>query len=84
MCHAENILKVAMNDHNDPAQFIQNFKTLLPDGDADTFKRIIDMKDLRRSEATSLLEKYRGNVTTVEDTEQYSLRKLERLIKNRL
>ncbi|CAG5085345.1 Oidioi.mRNA.OKI2018_I69.PAR.g10870.t1.cds [Oikopleura dioica] len=84
MCHAENILKVAMNDHNDPTQFIQNFKTLLPDGDADTFKRIIDMKDLRRSEATSLLEKYRGNVTTAEDTEQYSLRKLERLIKNRL
>ncbi|CBY25138.1 unnamed protein product [Oikopleura dioica] len=84
MCHAENILKAAMNDHNDPAQFIQNFKTLLPDGDADTFKRIIDMKDLRRSEATSLLEKYRGNVSTVEDTEQYSLRKLERLIKNRL
>lgn len=84
MFHAENILKVAMSDHNDPAQFIQNFKTLLPDADADTFKKIIDMKDLRRSESTGLLEKYRGNVTTSEDTEQYSLRKLERLIKNRL
>ena len=38
MTHAENILKAAMADHHEPEQFIQNFKTLLPEGDADTFK----------------------------------------------
>lgn len=43
------------------------------------------MKDLRRSESTLLLEKYRGKVDRSEEGEdQYSLRKLERLIKNRL
>lgn len=84
MTHAENILKAVMADHQDPEQFIHNFKTLLPDGDADTFKKVIDMKDLRRSEATLLLEKYRGKVTTADEGDQYSLRKLERLIKNRL
>jgi hypothetical protein len=40
MGHVENILKAVMADHNDPEMFIQNFKTLLPDGDADTFKKV--------------------------------------------
>ena len=40
MTHAENILKAAMADHHEPEQFIQNFKTLLPEGDADTFKKV--------------------------------------------
>ena len=40
MTHAENILKAVMADHHEPEQFIQNFKTLLPEGDADTFKKV--------------------------------------------
>lgn len=40
MGHAENILKAVMADHIDPEQFIHQFKTLLPDGDADTFKKV--------------------------------------------
>ena len=40
MTAAENILKAVMADHSDPEQFIHNFKTLLPDGDADVFKKV--------------------------------------------
>ena len=45
------------------------------------------MKDLRRAEAQALIDAYRG-VTGIqvesESSDQYSLKKLERLIKNRL
>ena len=44
------------------------------------------MKDLRRSETQALIDSYRGVTgNAIEtDNDQYSLKKLERLIKNRL
>ena len=48
--------------------------------------QILDMKSLGRGESQSLIDAYRGitgnNIETEND--QYSLKKLERLIKNRL
>ena len=48
--------------------------------------KILDMKSLGRGESQSLIDAYRGitgnNIETEND--QYSLKKLERLIKNRL
>lgn len=45
------------------------------------------MKDLRRADSQALIDAYRGvtGMSSVEaDSDQYSLKKLERLIKNRL
>jgi len=48
--------------------------------------KILDMKELRRGETQSLIDSYRGLTgNSIEtDNDQYSLKKLERLIKNRL
>ncbi|XP_075912841.1 vacuolar protein sorting-associated protein 53 homolog isoform X3 [Petromyzon marinus] len=57
MTRAEMILKLVMSPHEPPQVFVDNFMKLLSDSGApDTFQRVLDMKGLKRSEQSSMLE----------------------------
>ena len=40
MSRIESILRVLTADHNNAANFIADYRQLLPDGDFDTFKKV--------------------------------------------
>uniref|UniRef100_A0A674KFF8 Vacuolar protein sorting-associated protein 53 homolog n=1 Tax=Terrapene triunguis TaxID=2587831 RepID=A0A674KFF8_9SAUR len=100
MTRAEMILKVVMAPHEPPVVFVDNYIKLLADCSTDTFQKILDMKGLKRSEQSSMLELFRQRLPAppsgVENTSSMSLmaptpeqessriRKLEKLIKKRL
>ncbi|XP_073171676.1 vacuolar protein sorting-associated protein 53 homolog isoform X2 [Lepidochelys kempii] len=100
MTRAEMILKVVMAPHEPPVVFVDNYIKLLADCSTDTFQKILDMKGLKRSEQSSMLELFRQRLPTPpsggENTSSMSLtaptpeqessriRKLEKLIKKRL
>ncbi|XP_074869638.1 vacuolar protein sorting-associated protein 53 homolog isoform X3 [Carettochelys insculpta] len=100
MTRAEMILKVVMAPHEPPVVFVDNYIKLLADCSTDTFQKILDMKGLKRSEQSSMLELFRQRLPTppsgAENTSSMSLaaptpeqessriRKLEKLIKKRL
>uniref|UniRef100_A0A452ID20 Vacuolar protein sorting-associated protein 53 homolog n=1 Tax=Gopherus agassizii TaxID=38772 RepID=A0A452ID20_9SAUR len=100
MTRAEMILKVVMAPHEPPIVFVDNYIKLLADCSTDTFQKILDMKGLKRSEQSSMLELFRQRLPAppsgVENTSSMSLtaptpeqessriRKLEKLIKKRL
>ncbi|XP_061219586.1 vacuolar protein sorting-associated protein 53 homolog isoform X3 [Neopsephotus bourkii] len=100
MTRAEMILKVVMAPHELPAVFVENYIKLLADFSTDTFQKILDMKGLKRSEQSSMLDLFRQRLPAppsgVENTGSLSLsaptpeqessriRKLEKLIKKRL
>ncbi|KFP80553.1 Vacuolar protein sorting-associated protein 53, partial [Apaloderma vittatum] len=100
MTRAEMILKVVMAPHEPSVVFVDNYIKLLSDCTTDTFQKILDMKGLKRSEQSSMLELFRQRLPAppsgVENTGSLSLsaptpeqessriRKLEKLIKKRL
>uniref|UniRef100_A0A8C4P3Y0 Vacuolar protein sorting-associated protein 53 homolog n=1 Tax=Dromaius novaehollandiae TaxID=8790 RepID=A0A8C4P3Y0_DRONO len=100
MTRAEMILKVVMAPHEPPVVFVDNYIKLLADCSTDTFQKILDMKGLKRSEQSSMLELFRQRLPAppsgAENTSSLSLsaptpeqessriRKLEKLIKKRL
>uniref|UniRef100_A0A8B9F942 Vacuolar protein sorting-associated protein 53 homolog n=1 Tax=Amazona collaria TaxID=241587 RepID=A0A8B9F942_9PSIT len=100
MTRAEMILKVVMAPHEPPVVFVDNYIKLLADCSTDTFQKILDMKGLKRSEQSSMLDLFRQRLPAppsgVESTGSLSLsaptpeqessriRKLEKLIKKRL
>uniref|UniRef100_A0A672UU67 Vacuolar protein sorting-associated protein 53 homolog n=1 Tax=Strigops habroptila TaxID=2489341 RepID=A0A672UU67_STRHB len=100
MTRAEMILKVVMAPHEPPVVFVDNYIKLLADCSTDTFQKILDMKGLKRSEQSSMLDLFRQRLPAppsgVENTSSLSLstptpeqessriRKLEKLIKKRL
>ncbi|XP_071094311.1 vacuolar protein sorting-associated protein 53 homolog [Haliotis cracherodii] len=59
MTKAEMILKVVMSPHDPPQGFVDNFIRLLTDSDINDFQRVLDMKGLRRSEQSHLIDMYR-------------------------
>ncbi|KAM8903980.1 vacuolar protein sorting-associated protein 53 homolog isoform 2-T2 [Spinachia spinachia] len=99
MTRAEMILKVVMAPHEPPVVFVDNYIKLLADGNPETFQKILDMKGLKRSEQSSMLELFRqrlptppsgpdggGSLFSAPTPEQESsrIRRLEKLIKKRL
>ncbi|KFQ26666.1 Vacuolar protein sorting-associated protein 53, partial [Mesitornis unicolor] len=100
MTRAEMILKVVMAPHEPPVVFVDNYIKLLSDCSTDTFQKILDMKGLKRSEQSSMLDLFRLRLPSppsgAENTGSLSLsaptpeqessriRKLEKLIKKRL
>uniref|UniRef100_W5MAP0 Vacuolar protein sorting-associated protein 53 homolog n=1 Tax=Lepisosteus oculatus TaxID=7918 RepID=W5MAP0_LEPOC len=100
MTRAEMILKVVMAPHEPSVAFVDNYIKLLADGNPETFQKILDMKGLKRSEQSSVLELFRQRLPTppsgadggsslsfstpTPEQESSRIRKLEKLIKKRL
>uniref|UniRef100_G1QI46 Vacuolar protein sorting-associated protein 53 homolog n=1 Tax=Nomascus leucogenys TaxID=61853 RepID=G1QI46_NOMLE len=100
MTRAEMILKVVMAPHEPLVVFVDNCIKLLTDCNTETFQKILDMKGLKRSEQSSMLELLRqrlpappsgtessGSLSLMAPTpeqESSRIRKLEKLIKKRL
>ncbi|KAM3854779.1 LOW QUALITY PROTEIN: vacuolar protein sorting-associated protein 53 homolog [Vipera latastei] len=100
MTRAEMILKVVMAPHEPAVVFVDNYIKLLSDCTTDTFQKILEMKGLKRSEQSSMLDLFRQRLPalpsgaeaggclslTAPTPEQESsrIRKLEKLIKKRL
>ncbi|XP_043910225.1 vacuolar protein sorting-associated protein 53 homolog [Protopterus annectens] len=100
MTRAEMILKVVMAPHESSVVFVDNYIKLLADCNTETLQRILDMKGLKKSEQSTMLELFRqrlpapnagGDVTTsislptpTPEQESSRIRKLEKLIKKRL
>ncbi|PNI23227.1 VPS53 isoform 1 [Pan troglodytes] len=91
---------VVMAPHEPLVVFVDNYIKLLTDCNAETFQKILDMKGLKRSEQSSMLELLRqrlpappsgaessGSLSLTAPTpeqESSRIRKLEKLIKKRL
>ncbi|XP_069768110.1 vacuolar protein sorting-associated protein 53 homolog isoform X5 [Narcine bancroftii] len=100
MTRAEMILKVVMAPHEASVVFVDNYIKLLADCSTDTFQKVLDMKGLKRSEQSSMLDLFRQRLpappsggenplTTAlsapsPEQESSRIRKLEKLIKKRL
>ncbi|XP_041349182.1 vacuolar protein sorting-associated protein 53 homolog [Gigantopelta aegis] len=98
MTKAEMILKVVMSPHEPPAGFVDNFIRLLQDSDVNEFQKVLEMKGLRRSDQTHLIEMYRARnpnlgegtqsganaSSNTPEPESSRIKKLEKLIKKRL
>uniref|UniRef100_A0A8C7RDG6 VPS53 subunit of GARP complex n=1 Tax=Oncorhynchus mykiss TaxID=8022 RepID=A0A8C7RDG6_ONCMY len=100
MTRAEMILKVVMAPHEPSVVFVDNYIKLLADGNPETFQKTLDMKGLKRSEQSSMLELFRQRLPTppsgadggpslsfstpTPEQENSRIRKLEKLIKKRL
>ncbi|CAL8361469.1 unnamed protein product [Merluccius merluccius] len=100
MTRAEMILKVVMAPHEPPVVFVDNYIKLLADGNPETFQKILDMKGLKRSEQSNMLDLFRQRLPTppsgsdggptlsfsapTPEQESSRIRRLEKLIKKRL
>ncbi|XP_070251190.1 vacuolar protein sorting-associated protein 53 homolog [Myotis yumanensis] len=100
MTRAEMILKVVMAPHEPSVVFVDNYIKLLTDCNTETFQKILDMKGLKRSEQSSMLELFRQRLpippagpeassslsllAPTPEQESSRIRKLEKLIKKRL
>ncbi|KAK3586403.1 hypothetical protein CHS0354_013107 [Potamilus streckersoni] len=62
MTKAEMILKVVMSPHEPPQGYVDNFIRLLHDSDIGEFQKVLEMKGLKKSEISSLLEMYRARI----------------------
>ncbi|KAL4223807.1 Vacuolar protein sorting-associated protein 53 [Mactra antiquata] len=62
MTKAEMILKVMMSPHEPAMAFIDNYIRLLNDSDLGEFQKILEMKGIKRSEISSLVEMYRARI----------------------
>ncbi|XP_061198063.1 vacuolar protein sorting-associated protein 53 homolog [Saccostrea echinata] len=62
MTRAEHILKVVMSPHTDQHRFVESYYRMLSDSDLNEFQKVLEMKGLRRSEQSSLLEIYRAKM----------------------
>lgn len=59
MTKAEMIIKVVMQPTTPPQTFIEHYLKLLPDTSPIEFNKIMDMKGLKRSDSTYLIELYK-------------------------
>jgi hypothetical protein len=59
MTKAEMILKAVLVPHTRVDAFIESYLKLLPDSDTSEFMKILDMKGVKKTDATVLLEVFR-------------------------
>ncbi|KAK3083798.1 hypothetical protein FSP39_003324, partial [Pinctada imbricata] len=62
MTKAEMILKVVMSPNEPPQGFVDSYIRLLSDSDINEFQKVLEMKGLRRSEQSNILEIYRARI----------------------
>lgn len=93
MTKAEMIIKIVMANINPQAMFIESYLKLLPDNTLAEFHKICDMKGIKRTDQTHLIELYKKMVPENADGDDAVLdaaddkgriKKLENLIKKRL
>uniref|UniRef100_A0A6I8REQ0 Vacuolar protein sorting-associated protein 53 homolog n=1 Tax=Xenopus tropicalis TaxID=8364 RepID=A0A6I8REQ0_XENTR len=99
MTRAEMILKVVMAPHEPSVVFVDNYIKLLADCTTETFQKILEMKGLKRSEQSTMLDLFRQRLPAppsgsenssaalpapTPEQESSRIRKLEKLIKKRL
>ncbi len=58
MTRAEMILKVVMDASDTNAKYVAQYTRLLPDSHLTEFQKVLDMKGVRRSDQTQLVELY--------------------------
>lgn len=58
MSKAEMVLKVVLVPHNSVNSFIESYFKLLPESNAVEFQRILEVKGVKRNEASQLLDAY--------------------------
>ncbi|CAM1308632.1 VPS53 (predicted), partial [Pycnogonum litorale] len=68
MTKAEMILKVVMAPHDPPQGFVDNYLKLLPESDLNEFQKVMDMKGLKRSDQSQMMEIFRSRMTTTQAT----------------
>ncbi|KAL7305980.1 hypothetical protein TKK_0001450 [Trichogramma kaykai] len=97
MSNAEMLLKVVMAPTDSPSCFADQCKKLLPDLKIPEFQKILDMKGLRKTEQTQLIEEFKHRIASEATNETNShpppespeheagrIQKLEKLIKKRM
>lgn len=95
MTKAEMIVKIVMANINPHALFIEQYLKLLPDNTLAEFHKICDMKGIKRTDQTQLIELYKrmvpesqndggGNAPVDASDDKGRIKKLENLIKKRL
>jgi len=94
MTKAEMIVKVVMTSLNPQALFIEQYLKLLPDNTLAEFHKVCDMKGIKRTDQTQLIELYKkmapenmnddGDASYDAVDDKGRIKKLENLIKKRL
>lgn len=69
MTKAEMLLKVVMSPHDPPKGFVDNYLRLLPDSDPQEFQKVLDMKGIKRSEQSQMVEIFRSCLLPVGSSE---------------
>ncbi|KAK0416221.1 hypothetical protein QR680_012354 [Steinernema hermaphroditum] len=64
----EMILKIVMSDIKSPEDFIGKYVQMLPDSDSSELQKILEVRGLRRSEQTPIIQLYRVQVEGAEST----------------
>jgi hypothetical protein len=60
MTRAEMILKVVLTPHDSARQFVKNYLQFMNnDGDIGSFKKVLDMKSIRKPEPAHLIERFK-------------------------
>ncbi|XP_064460865.1 vacuolar protein sorting-associated protein 53 homolog isoform X2 [Ornithodoros turicata] len=62
MTKAEMLLKVVMAPHDPPKGFVENYLRLLPDSDPQEFQKVLDMKGIKRSEQSQMVDIFRTHL----------------------
>lgn len=57
-----------MSDIESPESFVLNYAKLLSESDASEFQKVLEMKAVRRSDQTPLIEMYRNRVERTKST----------------
>uniref|UniRef100_A0A915DXZ3 Vacuolar protein sorting-associated protein 53 homolog n=1 Tax=Ditylenchus dipsaci TaxID=166011 RepID=A0A915DXZ3_9BILA len=72
MTKAEMILKVVMTDVSNPEEFITVYSRMLPDSDSAELQKVLEMRSMKRSEQTQLIQLYRVRVEGLPMSQQSS------------
>ncbi|XP_076643240.1 vacuolar protein sorting 53 [Halictus rubicundus] len=97
MASAEMILKIVMSPIESPKDFVKQCRLRFPDLEAQEFKKILDMKGLKKTEQALLVEQFKQpeNAVSSHDAKSHiiqdspeheagRIKKLEKLIKKRI
>lgn len=62
MTKAEMVLKVVMSDASKPDDFVLNYARMMPKSDANELQKILEMRSMKRSELSALVQLYRTRI----------------------
>ncbi|KAI1717145.1 vacuolar protein sorting-associated protein 53 like protein [Ditylenchus destructor] len=73
MTKAEMILKVVMSDVTNPEEFIAQYQKMLPDSDSNELQKVLEMRSMKRSDQTQLIQLYRVKVEGLSPSQSNTL-----------